>query len=212
MSTTEAGPSQVKAAPRHERQAATSARSIELPVVVDPSGRAWALPAVTAVAGTHGALLETATLDSEVVAAALAQAQATQAPGSRRTYTVDLGGIPTPAVEQWDGWALGEELLGTDLALGGDAPAEPGVLGYAVEARLQAPDAADSARLMYLRQPHGPGIRVVGHAPIGSVVGRDVAFVIVGVVIIGFVVWRIREHHREGSGSQQSQDVASSNR
>ncbi|KRE42580.1 DedA family protein [Knoellia sp. Soil729] len=50
------------------------------------------------------------------------------------------------------------------------------------------------------------------YAKVEKVVGRDVAFVILGVVLIGFVIWRIREHRREDSGSQESEGVASANR
>jgi membrane protein DedA with SNARE-associated domain len=45
------------------------------------------------------------------------------------------------------------------------------------------------------------------YAKVEKVVGRDVAFVIVGLVLAGLVVWRIREHLHQRSSSPEPEDV-----
>jgi acetyl-CoA carboxylase carboxyltransferase component/biotin carboxyl carrier protein len=155
---------------------------VEVPVLSDATGRTWVLPACRVVPGAPGGdLLETteltAALHDAVLVTALDEAHRLGSGAHSPTFVITTGAVPRRAAEQLDGWALAEELLGVDLvassrpmsALPTEEP--PPAAGHAVEARLRAPGAPDSARLLHLRLPHGPGIRVVRAAEPGDQVG-----------------------------------------
>jgi acetyl-CoA carboxylase carboxyltransferase component/biotin carboxyl carrier protein len=171
-------------APARRSSAPTTDR-IEVPTLVDRQGRAWVLPAVRTIPVGGGDLIETISLDPSLAEAMTAAARAA-GPGAH-ALTVAAGAVPGPMVDPLDGWALAQELLGIDLparpgAAPGAAPLadeRPAPVGHAIEARLRAPEAPDGARLLYLRQPHGPGIRVVEHAAVGSEVGSNSAIRII---------------------------------
>ncbi len=102
---------------------------VEVPVVVDPRGRAWVLPACRSLTGAGlmaGSLVEGPALDpaAAAVAAQVARDAAQQrGPGHHDialTVTTDPTPAATPDAEPdgapLGGWALAEELLGIDLA------------------------------------------------------------------------------------------------
>jgi acetyl-CoA carboxylase carboxyltransferase component/biotin carboxyl carrier protein len=160
--------------------------SVEVPVLVRASGLAWAMPVCRAVTGaglTPGALVEGPALDPDLAAAASAMAldSARNLGPGRQTIAVALAaGTATvdDDAEPLDGWVLAEELLGVDLSELGDAGA-PAAAGHAVEARISAAEAPADAHLLYLRAPHGPGVRVVESMQVGAVVGSEVVLRIV---------------------------------
>ncbi len=173
---------------------------IEVPVVVDPTGQTWPLPACRPVPGTgDGArwpLVESAALTptAALAAADTAAAIGSAAGAGRHDVALSLGGasnVPTATETPGclDGWSIAEELLGIDLVAGrlagdpgwDDAAATEALVptGHAVEARIFAADAPDDARLDHLRTPFGAGVRVVDAAEIGSTVGSDVVLRVV---------------------------------
>jgi acetyl-CoA carboxylase carboxyltransferase component/biotin carboxyl carrier protein len=161
---------------------------IEVPVLVDTSGRTWVLPACRVLPGAPGGdLLEvtelTPALQDAVLTEVLAEAGRAGPGAHSPTFAIAAGSAPRRTGEPLDGWALAEGLLGMDLRPQ-PAPGRPGgalrelpsddppaAIGYAVEARLRAPSAAPQARLLHLRVPHGPGINVVECADVGDRVG-----------------------------------------
>ncbi|MCU0263969.1 MAG: hypothetical protein MUF09_09925 [Candidatus Nanopelagicales bacterium] len=164
---------------------------VEVPVLVDATGRAWALPACRELTGAGlaaGSLVEGPALDivsAEVAARAATEVAATRGPGRHDVGLVlTPGEAPvatpdeTPQRAPLGGWALAEELLAVDLTDLGDA-ALPTASGHAIEARLSAADAPEGALVLHLRAPQGPGIRVIEHAPVGSTVGSEVALSVI---------------------------------
>ncbi len=164
---------------------------IEVPVVIDPTGQTWPLPACRPVPGTGGdgrwPLVESAALPPAVaLAAADAAAGIAAAAGpGRHDVALSLGALGNPTVTaasgSLDGWSIAEELLGIDLGAGrlagdpgwDDAATTEALVptGHAVEARLFAAGASNDARLLHLRTPIGAGVRVVEAAEVGSTVG-----------------------------------------
>jgi acetyl-CoA carboxylase carboxyltransferase component/biotin carboxyl carrier protein len=150
---------------------------VEIPVLVDSDGEAWALPTCRVVPGVPGAdLIETTQLPpalrDAVVESAIDEARRLTPGAHSLTFSIAAGSAPRRGGAPLDGWALAEELLGTSL----DADSITSALaslptGHAVEARLRAPVAAEGARLEHLRLPVGPGIRVVDSAEPGDPVG-----------------------------------------
>jgi acetyl-CoA carboxylase carboxyltransferase component/biotin carboxyl carrier protein len=166
---------------------------VEVPVLVDDSGNAWALPACRSIQGgglAPDCLVESPALDSasgDVAARTARDAAMSRGPGRHDVpLAVTEGPAPTASPDDasvggpLDGWALAEELLGADLTHGAGAE-PPTASGHAIEARLSAPDAPDGAQLLYLRAPQGPGIRVVEHAEMGAAVGSGVVMRIVAL-------------------------------
>ncbi len=166
---------------------------VEVPVLVDDSGNAWALPACRSIHGAGLApdsLVESPALDAccvDVAARTARDAALSLGPG-RHDVPLTVTEDPAPAAAPddqsvggpLDGWALAEELLGADLThVAGAEP--PAGSGHAIEARLSAPDALDGAQLLYLRPPQGPGIRVVEQAEMGAAVGSGVVMRIVAL-------------------------------
>ncbi|MGB8022485.1 MAG: carboxyl transferase domain-containing protein [Candidatus Nanopelagicales bacterium] len=168
---------------------------VEVPVLVDPAGHAWALPACAPVPGSEmgagPALLETASLtpdaadraSAEAVAAVLATGRGPGAHSVRATFDRESGRYRGAMLADppLDGWALAEELLGIDLAAAaprpGSALALPAELptstpGHAIEARISALAAPEGARVLHVRLPRGPGIRVVAPADPGQLVAE----------------------------------------
>jgi acetyl-CoA carboxylase carboxyltransferase component/biotin carboxyl carrier protein len=164
---------------------------VEVPVLVDGSGRAWALPDCRGIPGeglVQGSLLEGPALDTaaaDVASRTARDAARMRGPGRHDVdlaVTVDPSYAATiadaPVGTPLGGWALAEELLGVDLTQLGDI-APPAACGHASEARLRASDAPQDALLLYLRPPQGPGVRVVERAEVGVAVGSGVVLRIV---------------------------------
>jgi acetyl-CoA carboxylase carboxyltransferase component/biotin carboxyl carrier protein len=159
--------------------------TVGVPVLVDPTGRTWVLPACRVVPGSPGTdLLETTELPPALHDAVLGAAQAEasrRGPGAHcPTFTLGAGSAPIPAASQLDGWPLVEEVLGLDLPGAGigqtsrvTLPEEepPAPIGHAVCAQVRAPLADEDAELLHLRLPLGPGVRVVTQAAAGEPVG-----------------------------------------
>jgi acetyl-CoA carboxylase carboxyltransferase component/biotin carboxyl carrier protein len=166
---------------------------IEVPVLADATGRIWVMPACRVVPGAPGGDLVESTeltpaLHDAVLASALDEAHRLGPGAHSLTYAIAAGTAPRRTGQPLDGWALAEELLGVDLAGGTGLAALPGraghahvaalpseepppASGHAIEARLRAAGAPDAARLLHLRLPHGPGIRVADCAEVGATVG-----------------------------------------
>ncbi len=135
---------------------------VEVPVLVDTTGRTWALPSCRSLTGADlapGSLVESPALDptSAEVAAPVAIAAAQGRPGRHDValaVTVDpaLSAAPddSPAVSPLGGWALSEELLAIDLSVVGDGE-PPAASGHAIEARLFAAEAPEGAPVVHLR-------------------------------------------------------------
>ena len=163
--------------PEDHASATPATGLIEIPVLVDPEGRAWALPTCRVVPGAAGAdLVETTQLPpalrDAVVESAIDEARRLAAGAHSLTFSIAAGSAPRREGTPLDGWALAEELLGTSLdadSIAAALAAPP--TGHAVEARLRAPDAPEGARLEHLRLPVGPGIRVIDSAVVGDAVG-----------------------------------------
>ena len=175
---------------------------VEVPVLVDDSGRGWALPACREITGAGlqpGSLVEAPALpgvSAEVAAETALEAALMLGPGRHAVcLAVDESSVLTVDEELTvGGWTLAEELLGLDLSeLSGDAEL-PSASGHAIEARMSAPDAAHGAQLLYLRQPQGPGVRVIERAEVGAGVGSGV---ILRIVALGHdrVTALARLHH-----------------
>ncbi len=162
---------------------------VEVPVLVDSTGQAQALPACRELAGAGlapGSLIESPALDAaaaEVAAQSAREVAHTRGAG-RHDIALAVTVDPAPAATPDDqstgaplgGWALAEELLAVDLSqLGGAEPPSP--FGHAVEARLFAAEAPEGAQVLHLRPPQGPGVRVVERAQVGDVdrIGRRTA-------------------------------------
>ncbi len=160
---------------------------VGVPVLADGRGRTWVLPPCRVMPGSADAdLVETAELtphlSEAVLTAALAQARALGPGAHSPTFVIEAGAAPRGADEPLDGWALAEELLGTDLTTGRHGPGHrvdsslpsdqpPVATGHAIVATIRATGADQRARLRYLRLPTGPGVRVVAHARVADVVG-----------------------------------------
>jgi acetyl-CoA carboxylase carboxyltransferase component/biotin carboxyl carrier protein len=181
-------PRRSKRAPEAEQ---VSVVNVEVPVLVDTTGRAWALPPCAELTGaglTAGSLAEAPALDTaraEVAARTATQVVAARGPGRYDVGLVlDSGEAPevipdgAPDRPVLSGWALAEELLAVDLRQVGDTEL-PAASGHAIEARLSAADAPAGAVVLHLRAPHGPGVRVIEQAPVGAPVGSGVALRIV---------------------------------
>jgi len=182
-------------APRGRKQAPEAEKlavvKVEVPVLVDKSGHARALPAcrsLTVVGLAPGSLVESPGLDSASadVASRIAREAALKLGPGRHDVSLEVTVGPTPAAHPddapvgtpLDGWVLAEELLAVDLTqLGETEP--PAASGHAIEARLSAADAPDGAQLLYLRPPQGPGVRVLECAEVGAAVGSDVVLRVV---------------------------------
>lgn len=185
----------------HRPSTADPTAPVEFPVLVDASGAAWVLPPFHALdvdGQARGALLEAPArtrpdaeemgLDARRIATSRGPgAHHVRLPGDLAADAAEARDAPEDASEPWppSGWAMAEELLGIDLAAGGagDGSAAPATLpsadpphadGHVVEARVAAPAAAPDARLLHLRAPTGPGVRVVAPAIPGDVVGAGV--------------------------------------
>ena len=163
---------------------------VEVPVLVDTTGQAWAFPACREVTGAGlvpGSLIEGPALDAasaEVAAQAARADAATRGPG-RHDVALAITQDPAPAAAldqespaRLGGWALAEELLAADLTDLGDAQ-PPASSGHAIEAHLLAADAPEGAPMLHVRLPQGPGIRIVECAEVGAAVGSSVALRIV---------------------------------
>ncbi len=159
---------------------------VAVPVVVDATGRSWALPACRVVPGAPGAdLVETTelppALHDVIVEAAVAEAVRRGSGSHTLTFALAAGSAPQPAGTELDARPLAEELLGLDVPAGAGpgarpalpAGAPPAPSGHAVEALLRAPGAGPDARLAHLRLPVGPGVRVVAAATVGATVGSE---------------------------------------
>ncbi len=164
---------------------------VEVPVLVDGSGNAWALPVCRTLAGaglTPGSLVESPALDAGPadVASRLARETALTLGPGRHDISLAVTVDPAPAAATYDassgthlgGWALAEELLAVDLTELGDAQ-PPTASGHAIEARVSATDAPDGAQLLYLRAPQGPGVQVVERKEVGAAVGSGIVLRIV---------------------------------
>ena len=163
---------------------------VEFPVLVDSSEVAWVLPACRALpvdGQPHDVLLEAPVLtgpEAEVMALEAGSIAVARGPGAH-AVRLPVPSVPDDADDVSEpaplsGWAMAEELVGTDLSAGARRDAEaPVATGHAVEARLRAPTAAPGALLLHLRPPTGPGVRVVAQAIPGEAVGSDVVLRVV---------------------------------
>jgi len=208
MATTRRPASQAPTEPVASGTAPTLDEEVELPVVVDTTGAAWALPAcrALAVAGQAGdVLVEAPALTGPEAEASALEARRIAAARGPGAHVVRLPG-QVPSDQQGaaaeprslSGWAMAEELLGIDLA--GDGTVDtlmpgsgmpgsgtttlpyadpPATTGHAVEARVGAPAAAPDALLLHVRPPAGPGVRVISHAAPGDAVGSGVVLRVV---------------------------------
>jgi acetyl-CoA carboxylase carboxyltransferase component/biotin carboxyl carrier protein len=164
---------------------------VEVPVLVEGAGHAWALPACRELTGAGlapGSLVESPALDAAAVDVASRTAREAALMLGPGRHNIDLAVTVDPAPSATpddvpvgaplDGWALAEELLAIDLTELGDAE-PPAASGHAIEARLSAADAPDGAQLLYLRPPQGPGVRVFERAEVGAAVGSGVVLRII---------------------------------
>jgi acetyl/propionyl-CoA carboxylase alpha subunit/acetyl-CoA carboxylase carboxyltransferase component len=190
-------------------RAAAGGRRLAVPIIADGHGEVWTLGAcdVSCRHGGKAVLAESSSpaltdeQELEVCAAARRLALDAGYVGAGRlefTYEPSSARLSLAAVGAWPGPAVAEAVTGLDLvklqlhiAAGGRLEGEqPAAVGHAIEAHLRAEDpsrafAPAPGRLVHLRLPSGPGVRVDTGVAEGDNIAAGVDPTIANVIASG---------------------------